>query len=92
VFAEAALVSAFKKAGSCEPAFLNFKKESSGMWKIVLGFVAFAALAMFVIIKGGDNVDMSGESHSIESHEEKPAVAAPAPAVEPAPAQVQPAK
>lgn len=31
------------------------------MWKIVLGFIVFAALAMFVIIKGGDNVDMSGE-------------------------------
>ncbi len=28
------------------------------MWKIALGFVVFAALAMFVIIKGGDSLDM----------------------------------
>ncbi len=60
------------------------------MWKIVLGFIVFAALAMFVIIKGGDNVDMSGESHSIESHEDKPAAVEPSPAAEPAPA-VEPA-
>lgn len=33
------------------------------MWKIVVGFVVFAALAMFVIIKGGDKLDMSGEKH-----------------------------
>ena len=58
------------------------------MWKIGLGFIAFAALAMFVIVKGGDNVDMSGESHSIEVHEKTPAT----PAVEPiAPAAVEPA-
>lgn len=33
------------------------------MWKIAVGFVLFAALGMFVIIKGGDNLDMSGEKH-----------------------------
>ena len=33
------------------------------MWKIAVGFVIFAALAMFVIIKGGDSLDMSGEKH-----------------------------
>ena len=33
------------------------------MWKIALGFVAFAALALFVIFKAGDSVDMSGEKH-----------------------------
>ena len=51
------------------------------MWKIVVGFVVFAALAMFVIIKGGDSLDMSGEKHdagSADSH--KPAAAASAPA------------
>ncbi len=51
------------------------------MWKIVAGFVVFAALAMFVIIKGGDSLDMSGEKHdagSADSH--KPAAAASAPA------------
>ncbi len=44
------------------------------MWKIALGFVVFAGLAMFVIISGGDNVDMTGEKHGAD------AVHAPAPA------------
>jgi hypothetical protein len=46
------------------------------MWKIVVGFVVFAALAMFVIIKGGDSLDMSGEKHDGGDH--KPAASAPA--------------
>lgn len=33
------------------------------MWKLILGFVVFAALALFVIMKGGDKLDMSGEKH-----------------------------
>ncbi len=33
------------------------------MWKIAVGFVIFAALAMFVIIQGGDSLDMAGEKH-----------------------------
>lgn len=33
------------------------------MWKIILGFVVFAALALFVIMKGGDKLDMGGEKH-----------------------------
>lgn len=33
------------------------------MWKIAVGFVIFAALAMAVIIKGGDSLDMGGEKH-----------------------------
>ncbi|HEY3047763.1 MAG TPA: hypothetical protein VGJ72_09915 [Polaromonas sp.] len=32
------------------------------MWKIVVGFVVFAGLAMFVLSKGGD-IDLSGEKH-----------------------------
>lgn len=35
------------------------------MLKIGLGFVAFAALAIFVLMKGGD-IDMGGEKHGIE--------------------------
>ncbi len=51
------------------------------MWKIVVGFVVFAALAMFVIIKGGDSLDMSGEKHDAgESHKGASAPAAAAPA------------
>ena len=38
------------------------------MWKIVLGFILFAALAMFMLNKAGGNVDMSGEKHGIETH------------------------
>jgi hypothetical protein len=36
------------------------------MWKIALGFIVFAAIAMFVIMKGGDKLDMSGEQHGVE--------------------------
>lgn len=48
------------------------------MWKIAVGFAVFAGLALFVISKGGDNVDMTGEKHGSE------AVHAPAPAAAPA--------
>ena len=37
------------------------------MWKIAVGFVVFAGLAMFVIMKGGDNLDMGGEKHGAEA-------------------------
>jgi hypothetical protein len=32
------------------------------MWKIAVGFIIFAALALYLLSKGGD-VDMSGEKH-----------------------------
>ncbi|NBT11097.1 MAG: hypothetical protein EBT24_08895 [Betaproteobacteria bacterium] len=44
------------------------------MIKIFIGFVVFAALALFILSRGGD-IDMSGEKHGIESHE--PAASAP---------------
>ena len=50
------------------------------MWKIGVGFAVFAALALFVIVKGGDNIDMAGEKHGAD------AVHAPAPATASAPA------
>jgi hypothetical protein len=37
------------------------------MWKIGVGFVLFAALALFVIMKAGDKVDMGGEKHGAEA-------------------------
>lgn len=37
------------------------------MWKIALGFVVFAAVALFVIFKAGDQVDMSGEKHGADA-------------------------
>jgi hypothetical protein len=47
------------------------------MWKIVVGFIAFAGLALFILSKGGE-IDMSGEKHGDTTHTEAPAAAAPA--------------
>ena len=33
------------------------------MWKLAIAFVVFAAIALFVLMKAGDQVDMSGEKH-----------------------------
>jgi hypothetical protein len=57
------------------------------MIKIFIAFVVFAALALFVIMKGGDSLDMGGEKHGAEAvHSEpaKPAAAPAAPAAAPA--------
>ena len=69
-----------KGPGSPGPFVECFNELEKAMWKIAAGFIAFAGLAMFVILKGGDNLDMSGEKHGSE------AVHAPAPAVPAAPA------
>jgi hypothetical protein len=53
------------------------------MLKIFLGFVIFAALAIFVIMKGGSSLDMGGEKHGDEAIH-APAEAASAPASAPA--------
>jgi len=51
------------------------------MWKIAVGFAVFAGLALFVISKGGDSVDMTGEKHGSEVvHAPAPAAPAEAPA------------
>lgn len=60
------------------------------MWKIIVAFIIFAALAMFVILKGGDQLDMGGEKHGAdavhapEAPAAAPAASAPASAVAPA--------
>lgn len=57
------------------------------MWKLLVGFVVFAAIALFVIMKGGDKVDMTGEKHGADAthtEEKKPEAAPAAPAAEPA--------
>ena len=33
------------------------------MWKLVVGFIVFAAVSLFVIMKAGDKLDMSVEKH-----------------------------
>ena len=49
------------------------------MWKIVVGFIVFAGLSLFIISKGGDKLDMSGEKHGAEAvHTEAPAASVPA--------------
>ena len=46
------------------------------MWKIAVGFVVFAGVALFILSKGGD-IDMSGEKHGTEAtHSEAPAAPA----------------
>jgi len=37
------------------------------MLKIFLGFVVFAAMAMFVFMQGGVSLDMGGEKHGAEA-------------------------
>ena len=50
------------------------------MFKILIGFIVFAALALFVIMKGGDSLDMGGEKHGAEAVQSEPAKPAEAPA------------
>lgn len=45
------------------------------MWKIFVGFVVFAGLALFILSKGGD-IEMGGEKHGIEATHEAPTAAA----------------
>ncbi|MFM7698686.1 MAG: hypothetical protein ACKO5X_08620 [Limnohabitans sp.] len=64
------------------------------MWKLVVGFLVFAALTLFVIFKAGDQVDMGGEKHGVEAvhvpEDTKPA-AAPVSATDTPTAPVTPA-
>jgi hypothetical protein len=32
------------------------------MWKLIVGFIALAAIALYVLSQGGD-IDLSGEKH-----------------------------
>jgi hypothetical protein len=58
------------------------------MWKLAIGFVVFAVLAVWMLMKGGD-IDMSGEKHGTEAVQAAPAAATAATA--PAPAAAAPA-
>lgn len=49
------------------------------MWKIVIGFIVFAVVALFILKKSGGNIDMGGEQHGLDapaSHPEPAASAA----------------
>ena len=45
----------------------NIKRLETSMWKLVVGFIVFAAVSLFVIMKAGDKVDMSGEKHGADA-------------------------
>lgn len=48
------------------------------MWKLIVGFIIFAAVALFIINKAGDKVDMSGEKHGGDAmHAPEPGASAP---------------
>jgi hypothetical protein len=57
-------------------AFPTITESTATMWKIVVGFIVFAAIALFVIFKAGDKVDMGGEKAGMDSHAPAPAAAA----------------
>ncbi len=62
------------------------------MWKIAVAFAIFAGLALWVISKGGDGVDMTGEKHGADAVHSEPAKdAAPAGAAAPAAPAAAPA-
>jgi hypothetical protein len=46
------------------------------MWKLVVGFAVFAALALFILMKSGGDIDLSGEKHDVTaSHDQATAAA-----------------
>jgi hypothetical protein len=45
------------------------------MWKIVVAFLIFAALALYVLTRSGGDIDLGGEKHGSEA---APAPASPA--------------
>jgi hypothetical protein len=44
-----------------EPFLICLHVESD-MWKLVVGFIIFAGLALYMLSRGGD-IDLSGEKH-----------------------------
>ncbi len=52
------------------------------MWKLIVGFIAFAALALYILTKSGGNIDLSGEKHDVTAGHEAAASEAVTAAVE----------
>lgn len=49
------------------------------MWKVLAGFAVFAVIAVFLLMKGGANIDMGGEKHGAEAlHAPEDAASVPA--------------
>ena len=62
------------------------RQRGFSVWKVSIAFVLFSVLAIYVLMKGGSSLDMSGEKHGIEVHApaaaSAPTPATPASAVE----------
>lgn len=50
------------------------------MWKMLVGFIVFAAIVVFVLMKSDADIDMGGEKHGIETTESHDAAPAAVPA------------
>jgi hypothetical protein len=50
------------------------------MWKLIAAFIAFAALALFILKKAGGDIDLTGEKHGVDYHAPADAAASAAPA------------
>ncbi len=37
------------------------------MWKMLVGFIVFAVLAVYLLMKSGADVDMGGEKHGVDA-------------------------
>lgn len=46
------------------------------MWKVIVGFIVFAALALYILTKSGGNIDLTGEKHDVSAPHEPAASAA----------------
>lgn len=48
------------------------------MWKLLVAFIIFAALALYVLKQAGGNIDMGGEKHDVSGGHSEAAASAPA--------------
>lgn len=48
------------------------------MWKLFVGFIIFAALALYILTKSGGDIDMGGEKHDVTASHSEAAPSAPA--------------
>ncbi|MEL4178092.1 hypothetical protein [Roseateles sp. PN1] len=47
------------------------------MWKLFVGFIIFAALALYILTKSGGDIDMGGEKHDVTASHSEAAPSAP---------------
>jgi hypothetical protein len=70
------------RPAAASPCVTPFIESRTAMWKILVGFVMFAGVAMYILTRSGADVDMGGEKHSVEAAA-LPALAASAAAIKP---------